>query len=244
MRGRLAYLPQALAFHLRRHGRATFLVVLGGASGCGVLGWLGRDSAGHPYLGAPMLAGVVVLALMGTGGAVARETATGRAALFAFAAGGRLPWLAWDVVLRVCAVLLTTGAAVAACAVAAGWTAGPPAGLALVEALPFLALVALCLAATGYGWSALSERFDGLLAAIYVFPVSVGVVAVAAVEDGWSPWLWLCFPVDALVSRAPASRLPSELLPGPPADVRIALFVAGWLGIGLLLGRLRPGRNG
>jgi hypothetical protein len=153
-------------------------------------------------------------------------------------AGGRLRWLVRDLGLRLLALSVVGLGVVLAGSGAVALTSGPARGARFLSgAGPFLALLALTLAAVAYGWSALAPRLDGLLAALYVFPLSViGTALVAAAGAERPALLWLAFPIDALLAFAPGSPLPRALLPGPHPGLHLALFTAAWLVLGLVVG--------
>lgn len=229
-------LAAALAYHLHRRWASSWCLVGATAVATGLLAL--RDPTAPVGPGAPVTAAVVVAAFLHMAGAVGGEARAGRAALWCMVAGGRLRWLVRDLGLRLLALSLVGLGVVLAGSGAVALVSGPARGARFLSgAGPFLALLALTLAAVAYGWSALAPRLDGLLAALYVFPLSmIGTALVAAAGAERPALLWLAFPVDALLAFAPGSPLPRALVPGPPAGLHLALFTAAWLALGLVVG--------
>lgn len=240
MNGRWKPLAAALAYHVAPHSIRTALLALTAAGGSALLAALGGPRPGMPDPVVPVTGAVVVGALAHMAGAVGGEVRSGRAPLWSVAAGGRLPWLVPDLVLRLAVLVLATAATVTTAACALALVADPATGAALWRTIPFHALTAVCLAAVGYGCSALARRGDGLLAALYIFPVStlaVGLTALSAPERPAA--LLLAFPLEALLSFAPGAHLPISSWPGLGPGAHLALFVVAWLAVGLAVGWLR-----
>lgn len=241
-RGRLG--RSVLAYHLARRGRLPWIV---GVTVVVAEAWMSRtvapgaSSSGIFRPGAPLGAGIAVVVLALVRGGVAREIHTGRAALWAYAARSRGRWLWVDGVFRLGAALLVAAAMVVAAATAVGVVAGLPRGRAMLGTLDFLLVAALCMGVVVYALSAMSAELDGLLAALWIFPISLAGAGLVLVGSGWHGLLWPLFPFDALAVIAPGALAEGQALPGPAPLPRITGFLALWLSAGCLAAWVRLG---
>ncbi len=244
----LAGLVDALAFHLMAHRRLAMAAGLTGVGGSVAVSLMGGGTrTGVPKPGAPVMAAVVVLGFGIMAGAVGGEVRSGRAALWMGISGSPGRWLRSELALRTLALGVVVLTVVLAAALAL-LPLDPAASRGLLRGAPTLAALALLVAAVGFGCSGLTERLDTLLASLYVFPWTFALVGVTA---GWPAVprgraLALAFPLDPLLSLAPAGAVASAPPVEPAAVVHLVVFWGVWAALGLTGGwlrvRRRPGR--
>jgi hypothetical protein len=223
------FLRGGIGFHLARRRVAMFAMVTLGAAATRLA------PAGSGRSGGALLVATALLALIQMAGSVGGEIRAGRAVLGIGAAGGASRWLFLELAGRLGAVVV----ACAAMVLLAGATLihRPTEAASLVAALPFLSAVAILVAAVAYACSAVADRLDGMIAVLYLVPLTLAAVGLAAAQD--TPdhsWTWAVVPVDALFALAPRAPAGSATT---GAALRVGAFIAVWLGGGLAASRVR-----